>query len=88
MKLYIVSMTKRMYDYGTLLDTEKGVCLMAEDRPGTYYIVRGTFESGVSVETFKARFQKALGEHPNADVELVVLDPVSTSFDMNPHGLI
>lgn len=88
MKLYIAPMTKRTYDYGTLLDTEHGVCLMAEDRPGTYYIVRGTFEEGVTVDAFKARFQKALGEHPDAGVELVVLDAVSTSFDMNPHGLI
>lgn len=88
-KLYIAPGTKRYLDYGSLLDTEHGVYWMTEDGDsGRFHVIRGSFEEGETVESVRERFQKALGENPGADIELVVLPPVVTSHDMNPHGLI
>ncbi len=82
--LYIAPGTKRTYDYGTLLDTEHGVYWLNADGS----VMRGGFEAGMTVEEVKARFTKALEENPGAEIQLVVRDAVTTSFDMNPHGLI
>lgn len=84
MMFYVHSYTIEYTDYGSHLQTCKGIVWSHDGETR----IASTYREGATVEEELARCAEVSKEHPNAKIEFRKGKALSVTCDMNPRGLI